>query len=805
MSDSSISQEVDGQSKARERRDKKFYVIRDNFQTLHDVSKAMIEADVHDSELIFGIDYTISNKTQGKTTFGGLSLHDTSGQNMNPYQQVICILGETLEVLDKDGRIPAFCLGDSLFPLKPEGPCNGFNEVLDVYKKVTMEKDLSSTLDIVPVIEEAVKLVKETRRYHILVIVTCGKIEKENLKPTQDAIVEASKWPLSIVVIGVGDGPWETMMTFDDGLPERVFDNFQFVDFQDTIEGAKNSYAAFALRALMEIPDQYNLIKDHELFGLKQSDSHVDHEKDGETNARTQREKRFYVIKDNYKTLHDVTKAMADADIQDCELIFGIDYTKSNKSQGQKTFGGLSLHDTSGPNFNPYQQVICILGEALEVLDKDGRIPAFCLGDSLFPLKPEGPCNGFNEVLDVYKKVTVEKDLSSTLDFVPVIEEAVKLVKETRRYHILVIVTCGKIEMEDLKPTQDAIVEASKWPLSIVVIGVGDGPWETMMTFDDGLPERVFDNFQFVDFQDTIEGAKNSYAAFALRALMEIPEQYNLIKDHELFGLKQSDSHVDHEKDGETNARTQREKRFYVIKDNYKTLHDVTKAMADADIQDCELIFGIDYTKSNKSQGQKTFGGLSLHDTSGPNFNPYQQVICILGETFETLDDDGWIPAFCFCDTLFPLKSEGPCKGFNEVLDRYIQVTKEKEPSGSADFVPVIEQAVKIVKETKKYHILVIITDGKIVNMKTTNDAIVEASKWPLSIVVIGVGDGPWEDMMKLDDELPEREFDNFQFVDFHKILKAESNTYAAVALGALMEIPEQYQIIKHHELLRKN
>jgi len=69
------------------------------------------------------------------------------------------------------------------------------------------------------------------------------------------------------------------MEEFDDRLPERDFDNFQFVQFNKIRADAKNLCrgrsgeeaerfveAQFALHALMEIPDQFKFIMENDLL-----------------------------------------------------------------------------------------------------------------------------------------------------------------------------------------------------------------------------------------------------------------------------------------------------------------------------------------------------------------------------------------------------------------------------------------------------------------------------------------------------------------------------------------------------------
>ena len=86
-------------------------------------------------------------------------------------------------------------------------------------------------------------------------------------------------------------------------------------------------------------------------------------------------------------------------------------------------------------------------------------------------------------------------------------------------------------EVDHLKKNISFIISFKKRK-SLVCVGVGDGPWDAMHEFDDGLPARRFDNFQFVEFNKIYgnQYSENPDVDFAVNALMEIPEQFADIK-----------------------------------------------------------------------------------------------------------------------------------------------------------------------------------------------------------------------------------------------------------------------------------
>ncbi|KAJ1422392.1 Zinc finger, RING-type [Sesbania bispinosa] len=290
-------------------------------------------------------------------------------------------------------------------------------------------------------------------------------------------------------------------------------------------------------------------------------------------------QRRYSRIADNYNSIDEVTEALARAGLESSNLIVGVDFTKSNEWTGKNSFRRQSLHHI-GSGLNPYQQAISIIGKTLAAFDEDNLIPCFGFGDDgnknyydimpasthgqdVFSFYPDGRfCNGFEDVLSRYKEIAPHLRLAGPTSFAPIIEMAMTIVEQSGgQYHVLVIIADGqkmykmleldlrgKTWLEKLpgeQKTVDAIVRASKFPLSIILVGVGDGPWDMMKEFDDNIPARAFDNFQFVNFTEIMSKSippSRKEAAFALAALMEIPSQYKAAIELSLLGSQEANA-----------------------------------------------------------------------------------------------------------------------------------------------------------------------------------------------------------------------------------------------------------------------
>ncbi|XP_071914318.1 E3 ubiquitin-protein ligase RGLG3-like isoform X2 [Coffea arabica] len=264
------------------------------------------------------------------------------------------------------------------------------------------------------------------------------------------------------------------------------------------------------------------------------------------------------------------------------------------------------------------------------------------------------------------------------------------------------------------------------------------------------------------------------------------------------------------------NSNNQRKHRPTYIADNFNSLEEVVTALREEGLESSNLILGIDFTQSNEWTGKYSFNRRSLH-AMGTTPNPYQQAISIIGRTLSPFDEDNLIPCIGFGDasthdqhvfSFYP--DHRPCHGFEEALARYKEIVPHLKLSGPTSFAPIIDSAVDIVERSNgQYHVLVIIADGQVTRSSNTPhgrfsrqeqatiNSIVAASEYPLSIILVGVGDGPWDEMQQFDDNIPQRAFDNFQFVNFTKIMSEHTNMAkreASFALAALMEIPFQYR-----------
>ncbi|XP_030066844.1 copine-1 isoform X2 [Microcaecilia unicolor] len=227
----------------------------------------------------------------------------------------------------------------------------------------------------------------------------------------------------------------------------------------------------------------------------------------------------------------------------------------------------------------------------------------------------------------------------------------------------------------------------------------------------------------------------------------------------------------------------------------------------------CQINFtvGIDFTGSNGDPKSPD----SLHFISPNGVNEYLTALWCVGNVVQDYDTDKQFPAFGFGAQIPPnwqvshefalnFNSSNPyCPGVQGIVDAYRQALPQVRLYGPTNFSPIINHVARFAaaatqeRNASQYFVLLIITDGEITDLDHTRQAIVNASKLPMSIIIIGVGSADFRAMEFLDGDngvlkSPTGESaarDIVQFVPFRQFQNAPKE---ALAQSVLAEVPKQ-------------
>ncbi|XP_043937341.1 copine-2 [Protopterus annectens] len=237
----------------------------------------------------------------------------------------------------------------------------------------------------------------------------------------------------------------------------------------------------------------------------------------------------------------------------------------------------------------------------------------------------------------------------------------------------------------------------------------------------------------------------------------------------------------------------------------------------------CQLMFtvGIDFTASNGNPRDHS----SLHYINPMGTNEYLDAIWAVGQIIQDYDSDKMFPALGFGAQLPPdwkvshefainFNPTNPfCSGVEGIVQAYTSCLPHIRFYGPTNFAPIISHVARFASQASQqpaaaqYFILLIITDGVISDMDETRHAIVQASKLPMSIIIVGVGNADFAAMEFLDgDNSALRSYtgeeamrDIVQFVPFREFRNVPKETLAKAVLA---ELPQQVvQYFKQHNL----
>ena len=227
------------------------------------------------------------------------------------------------------------------------------------------------------------------------------------------------------------------------------------------------------------------------------------------------------------------------------------------------------------------------------------------------------------------------------------------------------------------------------------------------------------------------------------------------------------------------------------------------------------LLVGIDFTKSNGDPSLPS----SLHFFNTTTPNDYVLAIRAVGEILQYYDSDKKYPVYGFgarlppslshCSHCFALNGnifDPEVSGVPGIIEAYRTALQAVSLHGPTNFHDIIDVACHWAEGTAstiettqlKYYLLLIITDGVINDMQAALNAVVRASRLPISIVIVGVGKEDFALMEVLDgDKEPlystaEKKYAERDIVQFVPFNEFREKSYQELAAATLDEIPRE-------------
>ena len=270
--------------------------------------------------------------------------------------------------------------------------------------------------------------------------------------------------------------------------------------------------------------------------------------------------KKYQDLKDSIKTTKDLGKFLSNEGIEKMNLMLAYDGTISNASQGKKANAKNSainpnLHHTA-PNYpyNMYQTVTRLAEEMAVDVMHDDTVDMAVFGDattnasSVRELTYTDPETGKvrhtgtipSDLLDeTYLQLAAKMVMGSPTTFEHIIDWAAakaRLPANCNQLNVLLLLADGLVARgRSTRGTYRALNDACDAPLVVICIGIGDGPWDKMKSFDDERPDSDvphWDNFNFVQLDQYLEpGSEGDMMKIAVAALSELPGAWKVIVD----------------------------------------------------------------------------------------------------------------------------------------------------------------------------------------------------------------------------------------------------------------------------------